>query len=119
MREIPGKTGEMQQQALEAKQLEKEQDAIEMEKDRQKDIEIALIKAEASKDQEANSLNLEKMIKDFEFKNRELDIKEQELSEKVRGSQAQEDNMKEANQVKREDILNKLDIAKQNARQRD
>ena len=110
---------EMQQQQLEAQQLEKEQENIEREKDRQKDIEIALIKAEASKDQEANSLNLEKMIKDFEFKNRELDIKEQELAEKTRGSQAKEDTDREANQVKREDILSKLDIARENARQRD
>ena len=59
------------------------------------------------------------MVKEFETKNRELDLKEQELAEKSRGNQAQENNSKDANQVKREDILSKLDIARENARQRD
>ena len=110
---------EIQQQQMEAKQLEKETEALENEKDRQKDIEIALINAESKKDQEGHSLNLEKMIKEFEIKNRELDLKEQELAEKSRGNQAQENNSKDANQVKREDILSKLDIARENAKQRD
>ena len=109
---------EQAQQQMEAAQMQKEADALEKEKDRQKDIEIALINAESKKDQEGHSLNLEKMIKDFEFKNRELDLKEQELMEKARGNQAQEEHTKDANQVKREDILSKLDIARENAKQR-
>jgi hypothetical protein len=104
---------------MEAAQLAQEAEMLEKEKDRQKDIEIALINAESKKDQEGHSLNLEKMMKDFEFKNRELDLKEQELMEKSRGSQASEDSKREANQVKREDILSKLDIARENAKQRD
>jgi hypothetical protein len=110
---------EQAQQQMEAAQMQKEADALEKEKDRQKDIEIALINAESKKDQEGHSLNLEKMIKDFEFKNRQLDLKEQELMEKARGNQAQEDNTKDSNQVRREDILSKLDIARENAKQRD
>ena len=107
------------EQKMEVDQMTQEREALEKEKDRQKDIEIALINAESKKDQEGHSLNLEKMIKEFEFKNRELDLKEQELMEKSRGSQADEDSKREANQVKREDILNKLDIARENAKQRD
>ena len=107
------------EQQMEAAQLAQEAEMLEKEKDRQKDIEIALINAESKKDQEGHSLNLEKMMKDFEFKNRELDLKEQELMEKSRGSQASEDSKREANQVKREDILSKLDIARENAKQRD
>tara|TARA_R100000329_G_scaffold62091_1_gene55297 strand:+ start:463 stop:2769 length:2307 start_codon:yes stop_codon:yes gene_type:complete len=107
------------QQQLEAAQMEKEAESLEREKDRQKDIEIALINAESKKDQEGYSLNLEKMIKDFEIKNRELDIKEQELMEKSRSSQSQEDINREANQVKREDSILKADTARQNADKRD
>ena len=107
------------QQQLEAAQMEKESENLEREKDRQKDIEIALINAESKKDQEGYSLNLEKMIKDFEIKNRELDIKEQELMEKSRSSQSQEDINREANQVKREDNVLKADTARQNANKRD
>ena len=40
------------------------------------------------------------------------------LMEKARGNQAQEEHTKDANQVKREDILSKLDIARENAKQR-
>jgi hypothetical protein len=107
------------QQQMEAAQMEKESENLEREKDRQKDIEIALINAESKKDQEGYSLNLEKMIKDFEIKNRELDIKEQELMEKSRSSQSQEDINREANQVKREDNVLKADTARQNANKRD
>ena len=83
------------------------------------DKKILLINAESKKDQEGYSLNLEKMIKDFEIKNRELDIKEQELMERSRSSQSQEDINREANQVKREDSILKADTARQNANKRD
>ena len=99
---------QMQQQQLEAEQMQLESDMLEREKDRQKDIEIALINAESKDQTDANSLNLEKMIQDFEIKKRELELKEQELMLKTQ-------NDMDSNMVKREDIQSKKDIAKQNA----
>jgi len=99
---------QMQQQQLEAQQVQLEADMIEREKDRQKDIEIALIAAESKDQTDANSLNLEKMIQDFELKKRELDIKEQALQLKMQGDM-------ESNAVKREDIASKKEIANNNA----
>ena len=96
-----------------------EAEALEKEKDRQKDIEIALISAESKKDTEGHSLNLEKMIRDFELRQRELDLKEQELAEKIRGEQVDENISREINQVKREDIKSKKEIASKNANKRD
>jgi hypothetical protein len=99
---------QIQQQQLEAQQVQLEADMLEREKDRQKDIEIALISAEAKDNSGANSLNLEKMIQDFELKKRELDLKEQELQLKMQ-------NAMEATALKKEDIESKKEIAKQNA----
>ena len=99
---------QLQQQQLEAQQVQLEADMLEREKDRQKDIEIALISAEAKDNSGANSLNLEKMIQDFELKKRELDLKEQELQLKMQ-------NAMEATALKKEDIESKKEIAKQNA----
>ena len=109
---------EMQQQQMEANQMQQEAENIEKEKDRQKDIEIALINAESKKDVEASELNLQKMMQDFEFKQRDLDLKEQELIEKRRGSMSTENINRESNQVKREDSKIKKDIAKTNANKR-
>jgi hypothetical protein len=99
---------EQQQAQLQAQQQQLEADMIEREKDRQKDIEIALISAESKDQTDANSLNLEKMIQDFELKKRELELKEQELELKMRGDM-------DSNALKREDIESKKEIAKQNA----
>ena len=99
---------EQQQAQLEAQQMQLEADNLEREKDRQKDIEIALIGAESKDQTDANSLNLEKMIQDFELKKRELELKEQELELKMRGDM-------ESNVLKRADIESKKEIAKQNA----
>ena len=109
---------EMQQQQMEAAQLATEAENLEKEKDRQKDIEIALISAESKKDTEGHSLNLEKMIRDFEVKQRELDLKERELSEKMRTEDDKSEISRESNQVKREDSKIKQDIAKSNANKR-
>ena len=102
---------QMQQQQLESQQMIQEATALENEKDRQKDIEIALINAESKKDEEGNTLNLEKMVRDFEIKERELDIREKELNERMRGSQESESIARESNQVKKE-------IADKNANKR-
>ena len=99
---------EMQQQQLAAQEMQLEIDMLENEKDRQKDIEIALIAAEAKDQSGANALNLEKMVQDFELKKRELDLKEQALQLKMQGDM-------DSNAVKREDIQTKKEIAKQNA----
>jgi len=99
---------EQQQAQLQAQQQQLEADKIENEKDRQKDIEIALINAESKDQTDVNSLNLEKMIQDFEIKKRELELKEQELELKMRGDM-------DSNALKREDIESKKEIAKQNA----
>ena len=99
---------QMQQQQLEAQQIQLEAENLEREKDRQKDIEIALISAETKDQAGANSLNLEKMIQDFELKKRELELKEQELNLKTQINA-------DTNSLKREDIQSKKDIAKQNA----
>ena len=109
---------EMQQQQLQSQQAIQEATALENEKDRQKDIEIALINAESKKDVEGNNLNLEKMVRDFEIKERELEIREKELNERMRGSQESESIARESNQVKREDSKVKKEIADKNANKR-
>ena len=95
---------EAQQQQVQMKQMELEAENIENEKDRQKDIEIALINAE-SKQQAATgteSLQLEKMMREFEIKEKELELKELELMEKSRGDQSKEEIEREKNQITRE-----------------
>ena len=109
---------EMQQQQMEAAQMQQEAENLEREKDRQKDIEIALISAESKKDTEGHTLNLEKMIRDFEVKERELELRQRELDEKSRGNQAAEDISRETNQVKRDDSENRKEIADKNANKR-
>ena len=109
---------EMQQQQMEAAQMQQEAENLEREKDRQKDIEIALISAESKKDTEGHTLNLEKMVRDFEVKERELELRQRELDEKSRGNQAAEDISRETNQVKRDDSENRKEIADKNANKR-
>ena len=76
-------------------------DALEKDKDRQAKIEVALINAEARRDPAAENFNLQKMMQDFEVKQRELDLTEQEIQRK---SQADENN---------------ADIQRENARQQE
>ena len=109
---------EQGQQQLEAAQMQQEADNLEREKDRQKDIEIALISAESKKDAEGHTLNLEKMVRDFELKERELEVRQKELDEKTRGNQVTENISRESNQVKREDSENRKEIASKNANKR-
>ena len=109
---------QMQQQQMQAAQMQQEAENLEREKDRQKDIEIALIGAESKKDTEGHTLNLEKMVRDFEIKERELEIRQKELDEKSRGSQATENLTRELNEVKREDSKNRKEIADKNANKR-
>jgi len=109
---------QMQQQQMQAAQMQQEAENLEREKDRQKDIEIALIGAESKKDTEGHTLNLEKMVRDFEIKERELEVRQKELDEKSRGNQATENLTRELHEVKREDSKNRKEIADKNANKR-
>ena len=83
------------QQQMQMQQQEMERAAIDKEKDRQLDIEVALINAEARKNPELDSFNMQKLMQDFENKQRELDIREKELDAKT-------NNDNEKNQIARE-----------------
>ena len=109
---------EMQQQQMEAAQMAQQAEGLEKEKDRQKDIEIALINAESKNDTEGTSLALEKMMRDFDIKERELDLKTAEFEEKSRGSMEKESLARDSNTVKREGDQIKQQIAKENANKR-
>jgi len=83
------------QQQMQIQQQEMERASIDKEKDRQLDIEVALINAEARKNPELDSFNMQKLMQDFENKQRELDIRERELGAKI-------NNDSEKNQIARE-----------------
>lgn len=97
---------EMQQMQSQALQAQAEQESLDKEKDRQKDIEIALIGAEASQNPEGDSFNLQKLMNDFEVKNRELDIKEKELEAKFGTDSDKNDIDREKNSIQRESNQN-------------
>jgi hypothetical protein len=73
--------GQQQQQALQIQQAQIETQKLDKEKDRQLQIELALIAAE--NDDKKNSASLEKMMKDFEIKQKQLELKEQEINNKL------------------------------------
>ena len=52
-----------EQQQMEMEQMRMQQEALDKDKDRQTEIEVALINAEARQNPEADSFNLQKMIK--------------------------------------------------------
>jgi len=66
-----------QQQQMQQQQLER--DAIEKDKDRQVEIEKALIAAEAKDQSDRMQIDLEKMMRDFEIKEKEIQLKERAL----------------------------------------
>jgi hypothetical protein len=77
---------QMEEQKLAVQQQAIQQAALDKEKDRQLEIEKALIAAEAS--DKSTSVSLEKMMKDFELKQKELEIKQRELD--IKSSQNQQ-----------------------------
>jgi len=91
-----------QQQAMQMEQAKIEQESLEKEKDRQTDIEIALINAEARQDPASENFNLQKLMQDFEVKQRELDIKEQEIARKMSADDQNAEIQREANANQRE-----------------
>lgn len=68
-----------EQMQMQREQMKLQQESLEKDKDRQKDIEIALINAEARDQTNKLNLDLEKMMKDFEIKEREIELKQQAL----------------------------------------
>jgi len=72
---------QQQQQQMQIQQQQMELNNIDKEKDRQLQIELALISAEG--DDKKNSASLEKMMKDFEIKQKQLELKEQEINNKL------------------------------------
>jgi hypothetical protein len=75
-----------QQQQAQMQQMQVQQDALDKEKDRQLQIELALIGAESKNTEGQDSIKLQDMMKKHELKERELDIKEQELAQKMNQS---------------------------------
>ncbi len=69
------------QQQMQIQQAQIETQKLDKEKDRQLQIELALIAAE--NDDKKNSASLEKMMKDFEIKQKQLELKEQEINNKL------------------------------------
>lgn len=93
---------EAEQQAMAMEQAKIEQESLEKERDRQKDIEVALINAEARRDPAAENFNLQKLMQDFEAKQRELDIKEMEIERKMNADNQNAEIQREANANQRE-----------------
>ena len=83
-KELEAKQQEAQQaQAIEqqkTQQMQIQQQALDKEKDRQLAIELELIKAESRDDQNRLEIDLAKMTKQFELKERELELKQQALN---------------------------------------
>ena len=70
---------QMEQRRAQTEEMRIQQEAIDKEKDRQLEIEKELIKAEAGDSQDKLNLDLQKMMQDFQLKERELDLKQQAL----------------------------------------
>ena len=82
LRKAQEQAQQQQQQAeLQLQQQQLQQAALDKEKDRQVQIETALISAESS-DKSSNN-NLEKMMQDFQIKQQQLALKEKELDMKA------------------------------------
>ena len=93
---------QMQQQAEAAKQ---EAESLENEKDRQTQIEIALINSESKKEgAEETGFNMQKLIREHDAKNQEIAIKERELDETVRSNKADEDIDRSELGIKRSEV---------------
>ena len=70
---------QQQQQQMQMQQQQAQMQALERDKDRQKDIEIALINAEAKDQSDKLNIDIQKMVQDYELKQREIDLKQQAL----------------------------------------
>ena len=69
---------QMEQQKTQQMQIQ--QQAVDKEKDRQLAVELELIKAESRDNGNRLEIDMAKMQKDFEIKERELELKQQALN---------------------------------------
>lgn len=67
------------QQQMQMEQMKMQQEAMENDKDRQKDIEIALINAESRDQTNRLNIDLEKIVRDYDIKEKELELKREAL----------------------------------------
>ena len=67
------------QQAMQMEQMKMQQEAQEKDRDRQKDIEIALINAEARDQANRLDIDLQKVVQDYDIKLKEIDLKREAL----------------------------------------
>ena len=88
---------------MQMEQNKLEQTKIESEKDRQKDIEIALINAEAKQNPELDGFNMQKLMQDFELKQQELAIREKEVMDKSQIAQDKNNIAREGQNAKQSD----------------
>lgn len=70
---------QMQQQQMQMEQTKMQQEAQEKDRDRQKDIEIALINAEAKDQNNRLDIDLQKLVQDYDIKLKEIDLKREAL----------------------------------------
>jgi len=70
---------EQQQQQMQMEQQKMQMEELSKDKDRQVDIEVALINAEARDQTDKLQIDMEKMMRDFEIKEKELQLKEKAL----------------------------------------
>ncbi len=70
---------EMQQQQMQMEQMRMQQEAQEKDKDRQTDIEIALINAEAKDQTNRLNIDLQKIMQDYDIKQKEVELKREAL----------------------------------------
>jgi hypothetical protein len=70
---------QQQQQAMQMEQQKMQMEELSKDKDRQVEIEKALIAAEARDQSDKLQLDMEKMLRDFEIKEQEIRLKERAL----------------------------------------
>lgn len=70
---------QQQQQQMQMEQMKMQQEELSKDKDRQVEIEKALIAAEARDQTDKLQLDMEKMMRDFEIKEREIRLKQEAL----------------------------------------
>ena len=101
---------EMRQAELEQKERLIQNDNMNQEKDRETQIKVAGIRADV--DQTKMRLELEKGVREMSVKEKELDIKREDVSEKSRANKSQES-------LKRDDIKSKKDIKREDNKSRE
>lgn len=67
------------QQQMQMDQAKMQQEAQEKDRDRQKDIEVALINAEAKDQANRLDIDLQKLVQDYDIKLKEIDLKREAL----------------------------------------